>query len=48
MLGDDEGRCALYHIGIRHYTATDPYQLAICRGGPKITNAALNAAMSAR
>ncbi len=36
-----------YHVGIRHYTATAPYQLAICRGGPKITNAALNAAMSA-
>ncbi len=35
-----------YHVGIRHYTATDPYQLAVCRSGAVLTNAAMNAAES--
>ncbi len=37
-----------YHVGIRHYTATDPYELAVCsRGTPTAQlNAAENAAQS--
>lgn len=31
-----------YHVGIRHYTATDPYQLAVCTSDDQV-NAAMNA-----
>jgi hypothetical protein len=32
-----------YHVGIRYYSATDPYQLAVCAdSGP--VNSAMNAA----
>jgi hypothetical protein len=36
-----------YHVGIRYYTATDSYQLAVCRGGASLAIAAINAAKSA-
>jgi hypothetical protein len=32
-----------YHVGIRHYTATDPYELAVCAGSDQL-DAAMNAA----
>ena len=35
-----------YHVGIRHYSATDPYQLAVCSDSAQIS-AAMNAASSA-
>jgi hypothetical protein len=35
-----------YHVGIRHYSATDRYQLAVCADSAQI-NAATNAASSA-
>ena len=35
-----------YHVGIRHYSATDPYQLAVCTDAAQV-NAAINAASSA-
>jgi hypothetical protein len=34
-----------YHVGIRHYTATDPYQLALCANSAQV-NAAMKAAES--
>jgi hypothetical protein len=34
-----------YHVGIRHYTASDPFELALCvRAAPAVMNAAMNAA----
>lgn len=35
-----------YHVGIRHYSASDPYRLAVCADSAQV-NAAMNAAMSA-
>ena len=35
-----------YHVGIRHYSATDPYQLAVCSDSAQV-KAAMNAASSA-
>lgn len=32
-----------YHVGIRHYSATDPYQLVVCANSDQV-NAAMNAA----
>ena len=33
-----------YHVGIRHYTATDPNQLSVCgKGADAQLNAAVNA-----
>lgn len=34
-----------YHVGIRHYSATDPYQLAVCTGSAQVS-AAVKAAES--
>jgi hypothetical protein len=34
-----------YHVGIRHYTATDPYQLALCADSAQV-NGAMNEAES--
>jgi len=36
-----------YHVGIRYYTATDAYPLAVCRSGSSLANAAMNAAQYA-
>jgi hypothetical protein len=37
-----------YHVGIRHYTATDPYQLVVCASNAASrVNAAMNAAEAA-
>jgi hypothetical protein len=37
-----------YHVGIRHYTATDPYELAVCAEDASAqVNAAMNAAQAA-
>lgn len=34
-----------YHVGLRHYTATDPFDLAVCgRGASSQVDAAMNAA----
>ncbi len=35
-----------YHVGIRHYTATDPYELAVCAkdASAQTANGAKNAA----
>jgi hypothetical protein len=35
-----------YHVGIRHYSATDPYQLAVCSDSAQVS-AVMNAASSA-
>ena len=35
-----------YHVGIRHYSATGPYQLAVCSDSAQVS-AAMNAASSA-
>lgn len=35
-----------YHVGIRHYSASDPYRLAVCADSARV-NAAMNAASSA-
>jgi hypothetical protein len=32
-----------YHVGIRHYSATDPYQLAVCANS-HLVDAAMDAA----
>jgi len=36
-----------YHVGIRYYTATDSYPLAVCRSGAEDVGAANNAVLSA-
>jgi hypothetical protein len=36
-----------YHVGIRYYTATDPYELAVCTHEPAL-NAAMMAAANSR
>ena len=35
-----------YHVGIRHYTATEPSQIAVCADSAQV-NAAMKAAQSA-
>jgi hypothetical protein len=35
-----------YHVGIRHYSASDPYRLAVC-SSPGLVQAAMNAAEAA-
>jgi hypothetical protein len=35
-----------YHVGIRHYTATEPSQIAVCADSGQV-NAAMKAAQSA-
>jgi hypothetical protein len=35
-----------YHVGIRHYSASDPYQLAVC-ADKSLVDAAMTAAEAA-
>jgi len=36
-----------YHVGIRHYAATDSYPLAVCRSHAKNAHADMSAVLSA-
>jgi hypothetical protein len=44
VLGHDQG-IVHNHVGVRHYSATDPYQLALCAKAK--VKAAMNAAPAA-
>jgi hypothetical protein len=35
-----------YHVGIRHYSASDPYQLVVCSDAAQV-NSAMEAAQAA-